>query len=161
MMTDVLSRIFWSRRGKCEKWVTIRLLLLTTKVFPSGSHLHVTFWSKEKDELLHVLILAFFSSPTRCRLWCPQHHFKCLPSSISLLQQPVWRGLWHRDECWVQQNTGFFLSRSHVLEKVKWNRRWTRYRQRFVSYSVIKAASSGASRMLLLLNLCYRYHLSH
>lgn len=143
---------FWSRQGQ-EKWVTIRLLLLIRKVFLFGSRLHVTFWSKEKDVLLHVLILAFILPPP-CRLWCPQHHFKCLPSSIPLLQQPVWWGLWHRDECWVQQNTGFFLSRSHVLEEVKWNRRCALYRQQFVSYSVIKAASSGACRVLLLLNLC-------
>lgn len=49
---------FWSRQGQ-EKWVVIRLLLLIRKVFLFGSRLHVTFWSKEKDELLHVLILAF------------------------------------------------------------------------------------------------------
>lgn len=61
MMTDVLSRIFWSRQGQ-EKWVTIRLFLLITQVFLFGSHLHVTFWSEEKDELLHVLIVAFILS---------------------------------------------------------------------------------------------------
>lgn len=60
-----------------------------------------------------ILTIVFW-----CRLWCSQYHLQCLSSSVSKLQQPVWRWFRHWAQSRFQPIPRFLFFGSNLLEEV-------------------------------------------